>query len=74
MKYLFKGHKINMNFVRMILQYPHLKHKMSVGILDGLCNTHMLGIKYACSMKKIMMIKKKKLRIGKLIVLNNRRK
>jgi hypothetical protein len=31
---------------------------MLVGFLDGLCNTHMLGIKYACSMKKMMTIKK----------------
>jgi len=28
-KYLHKGHKINISFVRMILQYLHLKHKMS---------------------------------------------
>jgi L-cysteine desulfidase len=41
----------------MILQYPHLKHKMPV----GLCNTQMLGIKYACSMKKMMKIKNRKL-------------
>ncbi len=27
-KYLHKGHKINISFVKMILQYPHLKHKM----------------------------------------------
>jgi phage pi2 protein 07 len=26
-----KGHKINISFVKMILQYPHLKHKMSIG-------------------------------------------
>ncbi len=70
MKYLLKGHKININFVRMILQYPHLKHKMSAGILDGLCNTHMLGM----FNEKNNDDKKKKLRISKLIVLNNRRK
>jgi hypothetical protein len=29
--------------------------------LDSICNTQMLGIKYACSMKKMMMIKNKKL-------------
>ncbi len=52
MKYLLKGHKINISFVRMILQYPHLKHKMSVSFLDGLCNTHILSIIYVCSMKK----------------------
>ncbi len=28
---LYKGHKINISFVRMILQYPHLKHKMLAG-------------------------------------------
>ncbi len=61
MKYLHKGHKVNVSFVRMNLQYPHLKHKMSIGFLDGLCNTHMLGIKYACLMKKMMTIKKIKL-------------
>jgi hypothetical protein len=27
-KYLHKGHKININFVKMILQHPQLKHKM----------------------------------------------
>jgi hypothetical protein len=54
----------------MILQYPHLKHKMSAGILDGLCNTHMLGM----FNEKNNDDKKKKLRISKLIVLNNRRK
>jgi hypothetical protein len=31
-KYLHKGHKINISFITMILQYPHLKHKMLVGI------------------------------------------
>ncbi len=43
MKYLHKGHKINISFVIMILQYPHLKHKILV-FLHGLCNTQMLGI------------------------------
>ncbi len=28
MKYLHKGHKIKISFVKMILQYPDLKHKM----------------------------------------------
>jgi hypothetical protein len=28
MKYLHKGHKININFVRMILQYPNVGHKI----------------------------------------------
>ncbi len=32
MKYLHKGHKINISFVKMIVQYPHLKHNMSVGV------------------------------------------
>jgi hypothetical protein len=32
-KYLHKGHKINISFVKMISQYSHLKHKMSVGFL-----------------------------------------
>ncbi len=32
MKYLHKGHKININFVRMILQYPHLKHKIQASL------------------------------------------
>ncbi len=27
-KYLHRGPKININFVMLILQYPHLKHKM----------------------------------------------
>jgi hypothetical protein len=31
MEYLHKGHKINISFVKMILQYSHLKHKMSSG-------------------------------------------
>jgi hypothetical protein len=31
-KYLHKGHKININFVRMILQYPHLKHTMLTSV------------------------------------------
>jgi hypothetical protein len=35
-KYLHKGHKINISFVGMILQYPHLKHKMPVW--DGFSN------------------------------------
>jgi len=61
-KYLHKGHKININFVRLILQYPHLKHKMLVGFLDGLCNIEMLGIQNAWSMKKMMMIKNLKIR------------
>jgi hypothetical protein len=56
-EYLHKGHKINISCVRMNFQYLHLKHKMLVVFLDGLCNTQMLGIKYACPMKKIMMIK-----------------
>jgi hypothetical protein len=73
MKYLHKGHKINIGFVKMILQYPHLKHKMLAGFLDSLCNTQMLGIKYACSMKKMMMIKNRKLEKKKLIVINNRK-
>jgi len=30
MKYLRKGHKINISFITMILQYPHLKHEMFV--------------------------------------------
>jgi hypothetical protein len=34
----------------------------------------MLSIKYACSMKKMMMIKKLKIKRNKLIVINNRRK
>ncbi len=33
-KYLHKGHKINISFVIMILQYPHLKHKMSIGFFE----------------------------------------
>jgi len=27
-RYLHKGHKINISFIRMILQYPYLKHKI----------------------------------------------
>jgi hypothetical protein len=30
--------------------------------MDGFCNTQMLGIKYACSMKKMMTIEKIKIR------------
>jgi hypothetical protein len=57
----------------MTLQYPHLKHNMSAGFLDGLYNNQMLGIKYACSMKKMMMVKKLKIRRNKRIVINNRK-
>jgi hypothetical protein len=31
---------------------------LQLAFLDGLCNTQMVGIKYTCSMKKMMMIKK----------------
>jgi hypothetical protein len=34
----------------------------------------MLGIKYTCSMKKMMTMKNKKIKRNKLIVINNRRK
>jgi hypothetical protein len=58
MKYLHTGHKININFVRIILQYPHSKHKMPTGFFGWFVQyTQMLGIKYACSMKKLMKIK-----------------
>ncbi len=62
MKYLHKGHKINISFVRMILQYTHLKHKMSASFFGWFVQYfQMLGIKYACSMKKMMKIKNRKL-------------
>ncbi len=32
MKYLHRGPKINIRFVWLILQYLHLKHKMSTGV------------------------------------------
>jgi hypothetical protein len=47
----------------MILQYPHLKHKMPIGFFGWFVqHTQMLGIKYACSMKKMMKEKKLKTR------------
>ncbi len=39
MKCLLNGHKINIGFARMILQYPHLKHKMPIGFF-GWCVQH----------------------------------
>jgi hypothetical protein len=36
----------------MILQYPHLKHKMLADFFGWLFQYQMLNIKYACSMKK----------------------
>jgi len=68
-KYLHKGHKININFVRMILLYPHLKHKMPIDFLGWFLQYQMLGIKYACSMKKMVTIKNWKLKKKKLIVI-----
>ncbi len=62
MKYLHKRHKINISFVRMILQYSHLKHKMPFGFFGWFVQyNQMLGIKYACLMKKMMKIKNRKL-------------
>ncbi len=61
-KYSHKGHKININFVRMILLYPHLKHKMPIDFLGWFLQYQMLGIKYACSMKKMVTIKNWKLK------------
>jgi phage pi2 protein 07 len=47
----------------MILQYPRLKHKMLAGFFGWFVQyTQMLGIKYACSMKKMMKTKNKKLK------------
>jgi hypothetical protein len=43
-----------------------LNHKMSLGLF--MQYTQMLGIKYACSMKKMMKIKNRKL--GGIIFLN----
>jgi len=61
-KYLHKCHKINISFVKMILQHSHLKHKMPASFFEWFDQcTQMLGIKYACSMKKMMKIKNKKL-------------
>ncbi len=45
------------SFDRCDVCNPHLKHKCWLVFLDGLCNTQMLGIKCACSMKKIITIK-----------------
>jgi len=46
----------------MILQHSHLKHKMPASFFEWFDQcTQMLGIKYACSMKKMMKIKNKKL-------------
>ncbi len=62
MKYLHKGHKINISFVKMILQYSHLKHKMFFGFIGWFVQyTQMLGIKYAYSMEQMMKIKDRKL-------------
>jgi len=56
-KYLHKGHKININFVIMILHYPHLRHKMSNSLFGWFVQYPNVGHK----MKKMMMIKKKRL-------------
>jgi hypothetical protein len=46
----------------MILQYPHLKHKMLASFSGWFMQyIQMLGIKYACSMKTMMKIKNRKL-------------
>jgi hypothetical protein len=54
--YLHKDHKINITLVRLILQYPHLKHKMSTSFFGWFVNTQMSNIKYARLMKKKMRI------------------
>jgi hypothetical protein len=58
MKYLHKGRKININFVKMILQYPHFKHKMLTDFLDGLCIYPNIGHKICMFNEKMMTIKK----------------
>ncbi len=45
MKYLHKGHKINIRFVRMILQYPHLKHKMLTSFFGWFVQYLNVGLK-----------------------------
>jgi hypothetical protein len=46
----------------MILKYPHLQHKMPGSFFGWFVQyTQMLGIKYACSMKKMMKIQNRKL-------------
>ncbi len=59
MIYLHKGHNINISFVRMILQYAHLKHKIPIDFFEWFVQYPMFGIRYACSMKKMMTIENK---------------
>jgi len=47
--------------------------KCQLVFLDCFCNTQMLGIKYTCSMKKMMTMKNDKIKRNKLIVINNRK-
>jgi hypothetical protein len=57
-KYLHKDHKINISFVRMILQYPHLKHKMPASFFGLFVQYQNVGHKICMiSMKKMMTIK-----------------
>ncbi len=60
-KYLHKGHKINISFV---LQYPHLKHKMSACVFEWFVQYPNVEHKICIFNKRInmMMIKKKEIR------------
>jgi hypothetical protein len=61
-KYLHKGHKINIRFVRMILQYPHLKHKMPTCIFEWF-------VQYSNVEHKICMLNEKNM----TMILKNRK-
>jgi len=60
-KYLHKGHKINISFVKMIMQYPHLKHKMPIRFFGWFIQYPNVEHKICMLMKKMMMIEIRKL-------------
>ncbi len=74
MKYLHKGHKINISFVRMILQCPHLKHKMLAGFFGWFVQYPNVGHKICMFNDKNDDDKKIEIITNKIIVMNNRRK
>ncbi len=61
-KYLHKGHKINVSFVRLSLQYPHLKHKMLAGFFEWFVQYPDVGHKICMFNEKLMMVKNKEIR------------
>jgi hypothetical protein len=58
----------------MILQYPHLKHKMSARFFGWFVQYPNVGHKICMFNEKNDDNKKKKIRRNKLIVIDNRRK